>query len=385
MKKFDRALGNLGDAGKKAGGKGGIGGLVSSMGAAVPIIGAVAIGVVGAAGALIDMGKAAWEDKRQADRLAHTLGNIPGITQKMIDKNEEWITSMQLATLVSDTDLRAAISKLTLATGDLGEAQKLAALAADVAAGSGKSYATVADAMAKAAAGNTAQLERMFPWLDKNKDGTVTLAEAQKELGKKFKGAAEEAAKNDPWKRIKVIFDELKEAVGTSLLPVLGELSDWFASKENQKKVKDFLDKVAELAQKVGEDLVQALKDLVGWLKKPENQQKIKDWANKVQDLAKAFAEVVSAIQSVISWLSRIPKPPSWMSAGGIFKWLGGGGGSSGGGEFSATPTATATAATSPAPAPPPTVIVTEEQIARAIMRVLLKSQARNGRLVMTG
>lgn len=386
--KLNRKLDDTKDAGKKAGGKGGIGGLVSSMGAAVPIVGAVVIGAVGAAGALIDMGKAAMEDKKQADNLANTLKNIPGITQKMIDANEEWITSMQLATLVSDTDLRVAIGKLTLATGDLEEAQDLAALAADAAAGSGKEYSTVADAMAKAAGGNTSQLKRMYPWLDKNKDGTLTLKEAQEGLGGAFKGAAEEAANNDPWKRIKVIFDELKEAIGTSLLPVLDDLRDWFKDPKNRKKLEDFLGVVQDLAYEVGTRLRDALRDLIEWLKKPENRQKIKDWVKAFGDLAESVMIVVGAIKTMIGWIDRIPTLPT--GALGLIKYAlsgggGGGGSTSGGGDFRAS-TMGATAATAPAPAPAaPTVIVTEEQVYRAVQRLLMRGQARNGRLVMVG
>jgi len=47
-----------------------------------------------------------------------------------------------------------------------------------------------------------------------------------------------------------------------------------------------------------------------------------------------------------------------------------------------AGPQATTTAA-APQPASQPTVIVTDEQIARAIWGVLMRSEARNGRLVM--
>lgn len=378
-KKLSRAVDDVGDSGKKAGGKGGLGGLVSSMGAALPVIGAVVIGAAGAAAALFEMSKGALEDKQQADKLADTLSRIPGVTQKMIDANADWVDSMQLATLVSDTDLRAAISKLTLATGDLEEAQKLAALSADVAAGSGKSYATITDALTKAVGGQTTALKRQFPFLDANKDGTVTLTEATKGLEKAFGGAAAAAAKNDPFKRIGIIFDELKESIGNALVPVLEKVSDWFASPKNQQKIKDLLNKVSDLATAVGEDLKDALVDLVAWLRQPENQQKLKDWAKAAGDTAKAFVAIVSAIKDVIAWLGRIPKPPSWLKP---FTGL------AGLNPFSAPPPAApgvAARASAPTPAPAPAVVVTEEQIYRAISRLVLRGEARNGRLVVVG
>jgi hypothetical protein len=384
VKKLTRGLDDVGDSGKKAGGKGGIGGLVSSMGAAVPIVGALAIGAVGAAAALVEMSKAALEDKRQADNLANTLKNIPGITDAMIAKNEEWITSMQLATLVSDTELRAAISKLTLATGDLEEAQTLAALAADVAAGTGKNYATVAEAMAKAASGNTAQLKRMFPWLDKNKNGTVSLKEATDGLGTAFEGAAGKVAKNDPWKRIGIIFDELKESVGTALLPVLDELGDWFGKPKNREAVTKFLNKVAELATAIGDDLVKAIKDLVKWLQKPENQQVLKDWAKSMGDFAKAVGGAVKALGPLLGALEKLKKLTDLLPSNLILRAIGAVPSSS-----SAAPSATSMGVTpmaAPAPAPtPPTVIVTDEQVYRAISRLLIRGDARNGRRVVVG
>jgi hypothetical protein len=248
-------------------------------------VGAAIGGVVALGGVMIDAANAAMEDKKQADNLVNTLKNIPGVTQAAIDKNAAWIDSMELATLVSDTDLRAAVGKLALATGDLADAQNLAKLATDVAAGSGKSYATVTDAMAKAAAGNTTQLTRMFPWLDKNNDGTVTLTEATEGLGEAYSGAAAKAAKNDPWKRMKVIWDQLYEAVGELLLPVIEKLGDWFADPKNRAAIGRMIDKVSELSREMGGKLVDAIRNLMEWLKDPANQRTLKNWAEGFADI----------------------------------------------------------------------------------------------------
>jgi hypothetical protein len=303
--KLDKTLGRLQKGAEKSGSK--IGKFAGSLSNSLPVVGAVAGAAVGLGIAFVEAGKAALEDKQQADKLAHTLKTIPGVTQAAIDKNEEWISSMELATLVSDTELRAAISKLTLATGDLGEAQKLAALATDVAAGSGKSYSAVVTALAKAVDGNTASLGRMFPWLDKDKDGTLTLKEATEGLGKAFTGASEAAARNDPWKRIAVIFDQLKEAVGGALLPVLQKLGDWFASAKNRAAVTKFINKVAELADSVGRDLVVQLQKLAAWLQDPANQQMLMDWAQGMGDLANAIGGVIDKVISLKSWIDKLP------------------------------------------------------------------------------
>jgi len=379
VNKLGRSLGGLGKDAGTAAGKKGIGGLVSSMGAAVPIVGAVAIGVVGAATALNEMAKAAWEDKRQADRLAQTLSNIPGVTQKMIDKNEEWITSMQLATLVSDTDLRAGISKLAVATGDLGEAQRLATLATDVAVGTGASYTTVVTALAKATDGQTGALKKLVPGLDAGADGVLTMAEAEDQLGASFKGAAAEAAKNDPWKRIGIIWDELQEAIGSALIPALERLGDWFSKPQNMRRVQDMLDKVADLGEKVGQWLLGQLNRLIDWIQSPDFKRAVITWKTRflvmkeeVESFIGAIMTVIGWIKSLITWIGKIDMPNLTLGGGGGIRP----------GEQSAGVGVSTQASTASAP-PPQTVIVTEEQVYRAVQRLLMRGDARNGRLVM--
>ena len=88
--------------------------------------GAAAVGsaMVGAGVALVDFAKQAGEDAAQAQTLADTLKPSPA-SRGHDDTNAEWIDSMEIATNVADTELREAVSKLTLATGDLTEAQDL--------------------------------------------------------------------------------------------------------------------------------------------------------------------------------------------------------------------------------------------------------------------
>lgn len=57
--------------------------------------------------------------KNSQDKLANTLRKVEGVTEDAIDANEDWISSMQLATNVSDTELRAAVGRLTRGAGTL--------------------------------------------------------------------------------------------------------------------------------------------------------------------------------------------------------------------------------------------------------------------------
>lgn len=327
VRDVDKLTGALKDVGKKAddaGKKTGklSGKLKAGLAASAAIAGTA---VVALADFMWEAGKAALEDEQSADKLAETLKNIPGITQKAIDANEDWISSMQLSTHVADTELRTAISKLTLATGDLKTAQELTTLAVDVAAGSGKNLTTVTDALAKAANGNTAALTRMFPWLDKNKDGTVTYAEAVEGLGDAYEGAAEKAADNDPWKKLKIIWDELKESLGTWLLPLVNKFGEWFKDKKNQRAIQDIIDKVGELARQMGEKLVPAIEDFLEWVMSEKGKQDMKRWAGYIESTA-------SAVEKLFKWFDKLVllNPLALLDrinqkVGGLPSWIKGG------------------------------------------------------------
>ena len=295
-----RSVSDVGTAADKAGG------MTKKMGGALKAglaagAAAAAAGVVVLANAMWDAGKAAVADQQAADKLARTLRTIPGITEEAIAANADWIDSMELATLIADDDLRAAVGKLALATGDLGEAQRLAAAAADLATESGKSYTSVTDAMAKAAMGNETALKRIAPWLDVNRDGTISLSEALGELEGRFKDSAEAAADNDPWKRMGVIWGQLSEELGGWLLPLVEELGDWFADPKNLKSINQIKDSLGRLSKEVGEKLVPALRDFLKWVTSEQGKKDLQRWAGYIESTA-------SAVASLVSWMDKLSK-----------------------------------------------------------------------------
>jgi hypothetical protein len=305
------------------------------------------------------------------------------VTKKMIDANADWIDSMELATHVSDTSLRESISKLTLATGDLGEAQKLTALAADVAAGSGKSLESVTTAMAKAVNGNTTALERQFPWLDKNKDGTVDLDEAVAGLTDRFDGAAEAAADLDPFQKLKTVWQQLKEQLGQWLLPVMDKFIDWFKKPENKKALQDHLTKIGEISYELGTGLVRAIDAVIKWLSRPENQKAIKDFVSDLSTIVSVCKDIASWVGSVISKLQTLNDKmaaisrwtvPGWlkpiMSLTGLPQFKSGN-------QLSRSNRAQRAGGTTGSGGVP--VMVSDEQLARAITSLLMRSGVRNG------
>ena len=131
------------------------------------------------------------------------------------------ILKTSLATGVADDEPRPAMQRLAVSTKDVGEAQRLLALALDISKGSGKSLEEVANALGKAQDGNTTALQRLGLGLSKAELSTLSFTEVQAKLSDLYGGAAAANAETFQGKidRLKVGFDEAKEALGTALLP----------------------------------------------------------------------------------------------------------------------------------------------------------------------
>jgi phage-related protein len=171
----------------------------------------------------IDGVKSAIEDAAAQTKLALTLKNVTGATDDQIAATEDYITKTSLAFGVTDEDLRPSLERLSRATGDLSKAQKLQAVAIDVAAGSGKSLEAVTNAMAKAAEGNTAALGKLGIGLTSAQLKTMSMDEITAKLADTFENQA--SAKADTFQgkltRLQVAFDEGKETVGKYILDAI--------------------------------------------------------------------------------------------------------------------------------------------------------------------
>lgn len=190
----------------------------------------LAAGAVIAGKALFDMTKAAIEDEASQKRLATALKLNADATRGQVSAVEDWITKQGLAKGVADDELRPALEKLVGATKDVGEAQKLATLGMDVAAGSGQSLESVAKALAKAQNGSLAGLSRLGIATKDAAGETITFEQAQKRLAAQFKGSAAAQADTLQGKmnRLKLILSETGEEIGAKLIPVVTRMADWF-------------------------------------------------------------------------------------------------------------------------------------------------------------
>jgi hypothetical protein len=169
----------------------------------------------------IDGVKSAIADEQAQLKLANALKAATGATDAQIKATEAMILKTSLATGVADDELRPAMQRLAVSTKSTEEAQRLLSLALDISKGSGIELSTVANALGKAQDGNTTALGRLGLGLSKAELSTLSFTEVQQKLSDLYGGAAAANAETFQGKidRLKVGFDEAKEALGVALLP----------------------------------------------------------------------------------------------------------------------------------------------------------------------
>jgi len=198
-------------------------------------LGKIAVGFAGlyaikeAAGFLWDAGKAAVEDAASQQKLATVVQNVTGATTQQVAAMEAWIAKTQMATGISDSDLRPALQNLVVATGSVSAAQGLMGVAMDISVAKGLNLETVTKAMQKAHDGNTGALGKLGIATKDAEGKTLSFEEIVKNAATTFGGSAADAADELAGKaqRIGEMFGEAKESLGAVFLPVLEKLLGW--------------------------------------------------------------------------------------------------------------------------------------------------------------
>ena len=252
-----------------------------------------AVGIAAAAYAsklLIDGVKSAIADEAAQAKLATTLKNVTGATDDQIAATEKYILKTSLANGITDDQLRPSLERLTRATKDVGEAQRLQTLALDIAAGTGKSLEAVSNALGKAYEGNTGALGKLGVGLDKTQIKSMSLDEITKSLADTFGGQATEKADTFAGKmlRLNVAFDEGKETVGSFVLDAITPMVDIF--------VKDVVPAIAAFAEEIGpklEPIITFLGDYINDVLVPAFK---KIWAFITDFLIPTFENVLTPI-----------------------------------------------------------------------------------------
>lgn len=202
-----------------------------------------------------DAVEAAIEDSKSQAQLALAMKNTTGATQEAIAAAEAYIEKTMFRTNTADEQLRASLSTLYIATGDLTEAQRLQTIALDIAASQGKDLATVTVAITKAQQGNLTALKRLSPELSGLITKGMKAEEAFALLGLTYAGSAEALANLDPLTNLKLQYGEVLETLGYELLPVIKEFAKILES--------DVIPIIKDWIEANGDKLRQGLADVI--------------------------------------------------------------------------------------------------------------------------
>lgn len=239
----------------------------------------------------IDGVKSAIADAAAQEKLALTLKNVTGATNNQIAATEDYITKTSLAFGVTDEDLRPSLERLARATGDLTKAQKLQAVAIDVAAGSGKSLEAVTNAMAKAAEGNTASLAKLGIGLTSAQLKTMSMDEITAKLADTFANQA--ATKADTFQgkltRLQIAFDEGKETVGAYILDAITPMVEIIVNKVIPA-IQDFTSNIGDKLEPV----LRIIQPVINGLRSAFNS--VRDSLKSNNDELKPFFTLMKAI-----------------------------------------------------------------------------------------
>ncbi len=189
--------------------------------AAFAIAGAAAVAYAGKLA--VDGVKSAIEDEQAQLRLAAALKSATGATDTQIKATEEYIRKTQLATGITDNELRAAFQRLSVSTKDTAKSQELLNLAIDISKGTGKELGTVVQALSKSFEGQDTQLARLGIGLSQADLKAMDFTQTTKALTNLYGGAASANAETFQGRidRLKQAFEEAKEEIGYKLLPFI--------------------------------------------------------------------------------------------------------------------------------------------------------------------
>jgi hypothetical protein len=200
----------------------------------------------GLAVAATDAAKAALEDQQAQEILAKVLRETTKATDQQIASVEDWISAQGRLYGVADDDLRPAYAKLIRVTKDNTKAQKFAALAMDVSAGTGKDLNEVTDAFSKALGGNLRGIRGLAPELQTLIKEGASAEDVMAALADTFGGAAATKADTAAGRMeiLQLRFAELREEIGAKLLPIIEKyilpafekITTW--AEENPDKIK---------------------------------------------------------------------------------------------------------------------------------------------------
>lgn len=258
----------------------------------------------------VDGVKAAIEDEAAQLRLASALRTATGATDAQIKATEEYISQTALAVGIADDDLRPAFQRLATATGDVTKSQGLLNLAVDISKGTGKDLGAVVEALSKAYGGQDTQLARLGIGITAAQAKQLDFRGETERLSDLYGGAASRNAETFQGRidRLKVGFDEAKEAVGQALLPIIERLIEFIfvygapivdkfrnAFDTIRKAIENNRDEFAEFWLLLKDKVFPILQTVFGFL--------LDVGAKAASAIINAFGAIVGAITPVLNFL----------------------------------------------------------------------------------
>ena len=243
---------------------------------------------------MMDAAKAAEADKKSMQLLNSQLTKNAHATKGQIKQNDQFIETLSTQVGIIDDNLRPAQAKLARATGSVSQSQKLLKLALDASAVSGKPLEAVVAAIARAYNGNTGALARMFPELKKSKDALA-------DLNKEVAGAAAQQA--DPFAKLNVAMDNLKEKLGYAILPYIEDIIKGITKPGGaMDTVNKFLDDTGKPATEAGKAF-KTLRKII--------DDNVKDINNVLKlfgggDSLKGFERLLNIVAQISDYLDKI-------------------------------------------------------------------------------
>ena len=250
-----------------------------------------------------EISKAAMAEEESIARLNQTLVNFTGATQDQIKQNGSFIESLSNATAIADDNLRPAMARLARSLNSVEDAQKATDLAARISVNTGKDVETVANAMAKAADGQTGALAKLGVGFSASELKGKSFSDIVDMLNGKFPDLGANAETTSfKFKQFQNLIDNTKESMGAALLPILEKFFTFVI--QNLNPALDRLAKIFDPIKRAIEDNKQAFEDLL-----TVGKFIIGTFISRFEDMASAAAKMVAAIITVFGKIEGAVRP----------------------------------------------------------------------------
>lgn len=250
-----------------------------------------------------EVAKAAMQEEESITRLNQTLKSFTNATDEQLAQNSKFIEGLSNATAIADDNLRPAMTRLARSLGDVESAQKATDLAARISVNTGKDVETVANAMAKAADGQTGALAKLGLGFGTADLKGKSFGEIVDMLNGKFPDLGANAETTSfKFKQFQNLIDNTKESIGAALLPILSKFFTFVI--ENLNPALDRLAKIFDPIKKAIEDNKEAFDGLL-----VVGKFVVSQFISRFEDMATAAAKMVAAIITVFGKIEDAVRP----------------------------------------------------------------------------